>query len=44
MNPSLRKLALAAGCMLFAGQLLAASGEPKRPECIAPASPAAVST
>ena len=38
MTPSLRKLALAAGCMLFAGQLLAAE-EPKRPECIAPASP-----
>jgi len=29
MTPSLRKLALAAGCMLFAGQLLAAD-EPKR--------------
>ena len=39
MTPSLRKLALAAGCMLFAGQLLAAGAEPKRPECIAPASP-----
>ena len=39
MDLSLRKLALAAGCMLFAGQLLAASAEPKRPECIAPASP-----
>lgn len=38
MTPSLRKFALAAGCMLFAGQLLAAD-EPKRPECIAPASP-----
>lgn len=38
MSSSLRKFALAAGCMLFAGQLLAAE-EPKRPECIAPASP-----
>lgn len=36
MNVSLRKIALAAGAMLFAGQLMA---EPKRPECIAPASP-----
>lgn len=36
MNVSLRKVALAAGAMLFAGQLMA---EPKRPECIAPASP-----
>ena len=36
MNLSLRKVALAAGAMLFAGQLMA---EPKRPECIAPASP-----
>jgi tripartite-type tricarboxylate transporter receptor subunit TctC len=36
MNQSLRALALAASCMLLAGQLLA---EPKRPECIAPASP-----
>ncbi len=36
MNLSLRKVALAAGVMLFAGQLMA---EPKRPECIAPASP-----
>lgn len=46
MNLSLRKVALAAGCLMFAGQLLAAdpSKEPKRPECIAPASPAAVST
>lgn len=43
MTPSLRKFALAAGCMLFAGQLLAAD-EPKRPECIAPASPAVVLT
>lgn len=41
MNVSLRKVALAAGAMLFAGQLMA---EPKRPECIAPASPAVVST
>ena len=41
MNLSLRKVALAAGCLMFAGQLLAAdpSKEPKRPECIAPASP-----
>ena len=36
MNLSLRKVALAASCILFAGQLMA---EPKRPECIAPASP-----
>src|SRR3546814_19764532 len=36
MNLSLRKVALAAGCLMFAGQLLA---EPKRPECIAPAAP-----
>ena len=36
MNLSLRKVALAASCVLFAGQLMA---EPKRPECIAPASP-----
>ena len=36
MNRSLRRFALAAGCVLFAGQLMA---EPKRPECIAPASP-----
>jgi putative tricarboxylic transport membrane protein len=41
MNLSLRKVALAASCILFAGQLMA---EPKRPECIAPASPAVVST
>ena len=38
MTLSLRKFALAAGCMVFAGHLLAAD-EPKRPECIAPASP-----
>lgn len=44
MDFSLRKLALAVGCLLFTGQLLAASAEPKRPECIAPASPAAAST
>ncbi|NWD88792.1 tripartite tricarboxylate transporter substrate binding protein, partial [Pseudomonas sp. K5002] len=37
MTLSLRKFALTASCMLFASQLLAA--EPKRPECIAPASP-----
>ena len=36
MKLSLRKVALAASCVLFAGQLMA---EPKRPECIAPASP-----
>jgi putative tricarboxylic transport membrane protein len=36
MKLPLRTLALAASCMLFTGQLLA---EPKRPECIAPASP-----
>ena len=36
MNLSLRKVALAANCVLFASQLMA---EPKRPECIAPASP-----
>ena len=36
MNFSLRNIALAAGCLLVAGQLMA---EPKRPECIAPASP-----
>lgn len=41
MNLSLRKFALTASALLFAGQLMA---EPKRPECIAPASPAAVST
>lgn len=35
MKFPLRTLAIAAGCMLFTGQLLA---EPKRPECIAPAS------
>ncbi|NVZ76835.1 tripartite tricarboxylate transporter substrate binding protein, partial [Pseudomonas gingeri] len=37
MDLSLRKLALAASVVLFAGQAFAA--EPKRPECIAPASP-----
>ncbi len=37
MNRSLRRFVLAASCMLVAGQLMA---EPKRPECIAPASPA----
>ena len=36
MKFPLRTLAIAAGCMLFTGQLLA---ESKRPECIAPASP-----
>ena len=40
MNFSLRNVALATSCLLFAGPLLAAeSSEPKRPECIAPASP-----
>lgn len=40
MDLSLRKVALAASCLLFAGPLLAdVAGEPKRPECIAPASP-----
>lgn len=38
MTLSLRRVALAAGCMMFATQLFAAD-EPKRPECIAPASP-----
>ncbi len=37
MTPSLRRLVLATGCLLLAGNALAA--EPKRPECIAPASP-----
>ncbi|RMU74093.1 Tripartite tricarboxylate transport system protein TctC [Pseudomonas syringae pv. apii] len=36
MKFSLRHVAATAGCMLIASQLLA---EPKRPECIAPASP-----
>ena len=36
MNLSLLTVALAASCLLFTGQLMA---EPKRPECIAPASP-----
>ncbi|WP_163027245.1 Bug family tripartite tricarboxylate transporter substrate binding protein, partial [Pseudomonas viridiflava] len=36
MKFSLRQLAMTASCMLVATQLLA---EPKRPECIAPASP-----
>ena len=40
MNFSLRNLALAASCLLVTAPLLAAdSTEPKRPECIAPASP-----
>lgn len=40
MDLSLRKVALAASCLLFAGPLFAdVAGEPKRPECIAPASP-----
>lgn len=38
MTLSLRRFALAAGCMMLATQLFAAD-EPKRPECIAPASP-----
>ena len=37
MTFSLRRLVLATGCLLLAGNALA--GEPKRPECIAPASP-----
>lgn len=37
MTFSLRRLVLATGCLLLAGNALAA--EPKRPECIAPASP-----
>ncbi|WP_158154596.1 tripartite tricarboxylate transporter substrate binding protein [Pseudomonas sp.] len=37
MSPTLRRLALAAGCLLLGSTALAA--EPKRPECIAPASP-----
>ena len=36
MNRLLRTLAFSAGCLLFSSTLLA---EPKRPECIAPASP-----
>ena len=36
MNQSLRALALAASCLVLAGYAIA---EPKRPECIAPASP-----
>ena len=36
MKLPLRSLALAASCMLLTSQLMA---EPKRPECIAPASP-----
>ncbi|OSO27226.1 hypothetical protein BV326_03067 [Pseudomonas syringae pv. actinidiae] len=36
MKFPLRQIAATAGCLLMAGQLLA---EPKRPECIAPASP-----
>ncbi|RMV50536.1 putative Tricarboxylate transport protein TctC [Pseudomonas syringae pv. helianthi] len=36
MKFPLRQIAATAGCMLLASQLLA---EPKRPECIAPASP-----
>jgi putative tricarboxylic transport membrane protein len=41
MNLALRKVALAVGCLMLAGQTLAAdpSKEPKRPECIAPAAP-----
>jgi len=35
--PPLRTFALAAGCLLLAGQLFAA--EPEHPECIAPAAP-----
>lgn len=37
MTFSLRRLVLATGCLLLAGNAFAA--EPKRPECIAPASP-----
>ncbi|WP_137818886.1 tripartite tricarboxylate transporter substrate binding protein [Pseudomonas sp. 2FG] len=37
MKTVLTRAALAASCLVFAGQLLAA--EPKRPECIAPAAP-----
>ena len=36
MKPSLRALALAASCFVLASNAIA---EPKRPECIAPASP-----
>lgn len=41
MKISLRQLAATAGCLLLASQLFA---DPRRPECIAPASPAAAST
>lgn len=41
MNLSLRKVALTASSLLFAGQLLA---EPNRPECIARPRRAVVST
>ncbi|WP_443190292.1 Bug family tripartite tricarboxylate transporter substrate binding protein [Pseudomonas indica] len=37
MKTAFTRVALAASCLMFAGQLLAA--EPKRPECIAPAKP-----
>ncbi|WP_369959734.1 Bug family tripartite tricarboxylate transporter substrate binding protein [Pseudomonas benzenivorans] len=37
MKTAFTRLALATACLAFAGQLLA--GEPKRPECIAPAKP-----
>ncbi|WAH59924.1 tripartite tricarboxylate transporter substrate binding protein [Pseudomonas silvicola] len=37
MSPTLRRMALAASCLLLGSAALAA--EPKRPECIAPASP-----
>ncbi|WP_277960767.1 Bug family tripartite tricarboxylate transporter substrate binding protein [Pseudomonas sp. RIT-To-2] len=37
MSPTLRRMALAASCLLLGSTALAA--EPKRPECIAPASP-----
>jgi putative tricarboxylic transport membrane protein len=37
MTFSLRRIALATACLMLAGQAMAA--EPKRPECIAPASP-----
>ena len=37
MKTAFTRIALATACLAFAGQLLA--GEPKRPECIAPAKP-----
>ena len=37
MKPALIRAAIAASCLAFASQLMAA--EPKRPECIAPAAP-----